>query len=157
MPWSRLDLRDAIVALYLGRVKLTEISKQLGGVSRRNVTRLVSQMPAGLVDDDQRMQVTREANKLAKHEMYQCYSDWELPSALLDYSTATKSLSACSAEYGVPSSTLRAKRKSLSRLIWSSGMLRILSAACASSNLALSTRSSSSRPSNTTSSPEGSN
>jgi hypothetical protein len=117
MPWCRLDLRDAIVAVYLGEVELPQISKQFGGVSRRHVTQLVSQMPPGLRNGAERLQVTRMANELAKHEMYQCYTDWELQTALLDYSTATKTLSVCSAEYGVPSSTLRSKRKAVDQAI----------------------------------------
>ena len=65
------------------------------------------------MDDDKRLQVTRMANGLAGVVSKACYTDWELQAALLAYSTKRMKPGNCKCtdDYGVPGSTLRAKRK----------------------------------------------
>ena len=97
-----MDLRDAIIAVYVDTVEPREIPKRFGGVSRRHATELASKLPDGLVDDDKRMQLTRAVNELARVEPRAPYTDWELQAAMLAYSTKGKKAGRCTAEYGVP-------------------------------------------------------
>ena len=111
MQWTSVDCRDAIIAVYQKQVEPREIPKRFGGVSRQHVTELAAKLPPGLMDDDKRLQVTRMANRLAGVVRKACYTDWELQAALLAYSTKGMKPGKCTAEYGVPGSTLRAKRQ----------------------------------------------
>ena len=113
MPWTSVDCRDAIIAVYQHNVEPREIPKRFGGVSRQHVTELAGKLPDGLVDDDKRRQLTRAANAAAGLRSPGCYTDWELQRAMLDYSTKKQKPGACTLEYGIPGATLRSKRKEI--------------------------------------------
>ena len=113
MAWTSLHLRDAIVAVYKGEVEPRDIPKRFGGVSRQHATELAARVPEGLIDDDERRQVTRVANGLAEYEMRSCYTNWELQEAVYQYKMKKKKPSVCVAEYGVAESTLRKKRQEI--------------------------------------------
>lgn len=113
MPWTAVDCRDAIIAVYQDDVEPREIPKRFSGVSRQHVTALAGQLPDGLVDDDKRRQLTRAANAAVGLKSPGCYTDWELQRAMLDYSTKKQKPGACTLEYGIPGATLRSKRKEI--------------------------------------------
>lgn len=109
----RLQLRDAVVAMYLGKCGPDTVAREYPRVSRRRATELRDAMPQGLLENEQRMQVTRAANRLARHEARGAYTEWELQQAVAFFTSGKKTKSKCLEEYGVAPSTLKKKRKQL--------------------------------------------
>lgn len=116
-PGRRLQLRDAVVALYLGRVGPDTVAREYPRVSRRRATELRDAMPKGLIENAQRLQVTRAANELARVEARGVYTEWELQQAVAFFASGKKTKSECLAEYGVARSTLKRKRKKMESLM----------------------------------------
>ena len=64
--WSAEDLRDAVLAVYSGKVDASSVHRTYNGVSKRYVTRLVDQIPKNTKDTEQRLTLTRTVNDLVK-------------------------------------------------------------------------------------------
>ena len=109
----RLRLRDAIVALYLKRTSPATVAEDFSGVSRRRVTELCDTLPQGLIENAQRMQVSRAANKAARHVARSCYTEWELQEAVANFASRKMTAAQIQETYGVPRKTLQKKRKVL--------------------------------------------
>jgi hypothetical protein len=62
------------------------------------------------VDDDKRMMLTRAANHLVGLTQKGAYTSWELQEAGAQYAARMKTQERCTAEYGVPGSSLRKVR-----------------------------------------------
>ena len=64
--WTPLDLRDAIVTTYAQGKWIPAFSDRFGGVSRQYVEAKLKKLPKGLVDDEQKLSLTRATNSLLK-------------------------------------------------------------------------------------------
>jgi hypothetical protein len=61
---SKIAQRDAVVALYQGRIAASEVVSAYPGVSRQRAVALANTLPKGLLEDNDRMQLTRAVNEL---------------------------------------------------------------------------------------------
>lgn len=106
-------LREALLQLYQGTTKLTELHQKFPKVDRRSVTRLHGQLPKGLVDNVNKKELSRAVSGLVGLPFRGLYTEWELQQAVGKYAACTMTAEACTNTYGVGASTLRKKRLEL--------------------------------------------
>lgn len=81
--WSKEDLRDAVTALYQGKVRPSDVPAKYNGVSRQRAQELASQLPSGLKYTEDDLSLLRAATKVSGAEgRRRLYSDEEMRSAL---------------------------------------------------------------------------
>ena len=84
-PWSRVDLANAVKAVYLGRVQPSRVPSLFNGVSRQYATHLSQSLPSGLRDSETSLALTRAVNVAAgvAGSKRRCYTDDEMRAVLL--------------------------------------------------------------------------
>lgn len=129
---SKIAQRDAVVALYQGRIAASEVVSAYPGVSRQRAVALANTLPKGLLEDNDRMQLTRAVNELVGVGGYGAYTTWELQQAIHDTSKPDKPMKPkmATAMYGVPGSTLRKKRQALVQIVGSTPEAKKVAQAC---------------------------
>ena len=78
-------LREALLQLYQGTTKLTELHQKFPEVDRRSVTRLHGQLPKGLVDNVNKKELSRAVSGLVGLPFRGLYTEWELQQAVGKY------------------------------------------------------------------------
>ena len=105
--WRAEDLRDAVLAVYSGKIDASSVHRKHNGVSKRHVTRLVHQIPKNTKDTDQRLTLTRTVNDLVKLSKNAVYTTWELREAIVSVLTKAMKPGRAAAEFGPHPRTLR--------------------------------------------------
>jgi hypothetical protein len=99
----------AIIAVYIGSCRQKDVKDRFAGVDPFVIGRIVKQLPAGLVDDNNQRTLSRAVNAILNNKERRPYTDFELREALFNFcrrdSTWTKSQ--IRVEYGVSKTTLK--------------------------------------------------
>ena len=107
-----MALRDSVVAVVTGKLKLEDVHAAFG-TAPRTVQRYIEKLPADVVDCEGSLALTRAASKLCRVRSRHQFTDSEMRAALV--AVHNRTMSACAAEllYGPDHTTIA---KHLSRL-----------------------------------------
>jgi hypothetical protein len=114
---QKLQLRDAIVGVYTGKVALCQVAEKFPRVGRRSVEERVKALPVGMEQNDKQLQVLCAANDAVGVKTRGAFTTWELQQAVAEYAAKRCDVDKISATYGVKPSTLRKKRKEVDKLV----------------------------------------